>query len=266
MRNRQDRLHELCVQVRSESDLLRLYNAVTEINDILASILSEVTQALHSRNLRLETLPGHGLVDLTDHDADDPHRKAVVVPFPVTGVETTRHHKVAFYSDDLQLLADVTRFVGAALKGRNSAIVVATESHRNSLLPRLRAHGLDIGTALQEGRYIAVDAAETLSTFVVNGVPDPARFMEACGALILTAAKAAQGQHPRVAVFAEDLHVLWERGNLKAVIQVEQLCNRLAELHDVDILCGYSLGSGRGGMDNLFFERICAEHSAVYSH
>ena len=95
---------------------------------------------------------------------------------------------------------------------------------------------------------------------------DAARFMEACGTLILTAAKAAQGRHPHVAVFAEDVHLLWERDNPEALIQVEQLCNKLAKLYDVDILCGYSLGSVERGMDDHIFQRICAEHSAVYSY
>jgi len=183
---------------------------------------------------------------------------------PTTVVGVAPRHEVAFYSDDLQLLDHVTQFIGSALKAGNAAIVVATDSHRNNLLPRLQAFGVDIGTAIQQGRYIAVDADETLSTFVINGMPDPARFMEACGTLTLTAAKAALGQPPRVAVFAEDVHLLWERGNPEAVIQVEQLCNKLAQLYDVDILCGYSLGSGRGRMDDYFFQRIFAEHSAVH--
>ena len=184
---------------------------------------------------------------------------------PTNVVEIVRRHEVAFYSNDLQLLDDVTQFIGGALKAGNAAIVVATESHRNNLLPRLQAFGLDISTAIQESRYIAVDAAETLSIFVVNGMPDPARFMEACGTLIQTAAKAAQGQPARVAVFAEDVHVLWERGNPEAVIQVEQLCNKLAQLYDVDILCGYFLGSVEGGMDDHLYQRLVAEHSSAYS-
>jgi DNA-binding NarL/FixJ family response regulator len=186
------------------------------------------------------------------------HGKGLKAP---TTMGIAPHHEVALYSDDLQLLNHVTQFIGIALKAGNAAIVVATDSHRNNLVPRLQAFGLDIGTAIQEGRYIAVDAAEALSMFIVDGVPHPARFMEACGTLILTAAKAAQG---RVAVFAEDVQLLWERGNPEAVIQVEQLCNQLAQLYDVDILCGYSLVSGRGGMEDHVFQRIFAEHSAVH--
>ena len=149
---------------------------------------------------------------------------------PIVAADIARHHEVAFYSDDLQLLDHVTQFIGLALNDGKAAIVVATDSHRNNLLPRLQAFGLDIRTVIPEGRYIAVGAAETLSTFVVNGMPDQARFMETCGALILTAAKAAQGQHRRVAVFAEDVQLLWERGNPEAVIRVEQLCDELAQL------------------------------------
>ena len=61
-----------------------------------------------------------------------------------------------------------TQFIGAALKAGNAAIVVATESHRDSLLPRLQAYGLDIGAAIEQGRYISLDAADTLSTFMLN--------------------------------------------------------------------------------------------------
>ena len=46
---------------------------------------------------------------------------------------------------------------------------------------------------------------------------------------------------------------------------VEHLWNEIAKTYDVDILCGYPLGSFQGGMDSHIFQRICAEHSAVHS-
>jgi len=57
------------------------------------------------------------------------------------------------------LTGDLTQFIAAALHAGNAAIVVATESHRESLLLRFQAHGLDIGTAIEKGRYIPLDAA-----------------------------------------------------------------------------------------------------------
>jgi DNA-binding NarL/FixJ family response regulator len=178
--------------------------------------------------------------------------------------EIVHHHEVGFYSTDRCLLDDLTQYIGAALKAGDAAIVVATESHRDRLLPRLQAYGLDMGAAIEQGRYIALDAAERLSTFMVNGMPDPSRFVEGFGNLILTAAKAAIGS-AHVAIFGECVHLLWAQGRAEAAIQLEKLGNQLAQTYNVDILCGYSLGSVQGGMDSHCFQRICAEHSAVYS-
>jgi len=47
-------------------------------------------------------------------------------------------------------------------------------------------------------------------------------------------------------------------------IATEKLGNQLANLYDVDILCGYSVGN-HGGMDTHLFQQICAQHSAVHS-
>ena len=111
----------------------------------------------------------------------------------------------------------------------------------------------------------SLDAADTLSTFMLNGMPDPVRFLKLFGNLIVTAPKAAKGDQARVAIFGEMCHLLWAQGNAEAAIQVEKLGNQLVKTYDVDILCGYSLGSVQGGMDSHIFQRICAEHSAVHS-
>jgi DNA-binding NarL/FixJ family response regulator len=106
-----------------------------------------------------------------DRTPSRPPHAQTDVKVPIIAADIARHHEVAFYSDDLQLLDDVTRFIGVALKAGNAAIVVATESHRNNLLPRLQAFGLNIGTVIQEGRYIAVDAAETLPHSLLMACP-----------------------------------------------------------------------------------------------
>ena len=62
--------------------------------------------------------------------------------------------------------------------------VVATESHRDSLFQRLKAQGLDVDAAIKHGRYISLDVAKTLSTFMVNDMPDSERFFEVVGGLV----------------------------------------------------------------------------------
>jgi CheY-like chemotaxis protein len=180
-------------------------------------------------------------------------------------MEIPRRHEVGFYPDDATLLVDLTQFIGTALKAGHGAIVVATESHRNSLLRRLETHGVDIAAAIELGKYISVDAADSLSAFMLNRTPDPARFLKLFGDLIVTVAAAAKKEQARVAVFGEGVQLLWEQGNAEAAIQVERLTHWIVKTYDVDILCGYCLGTVQGGMDSHFFQGICKEHSAVYS-
>jgi CheY-like chemotaxis protein len=236
------------VKAHAESDLLAAINAV-----------------LCSERFVGRGVAGLDFTGVADARTPEGVRSTTVFAPLQQDMEIARHHEVGFYSDDRWFLDDLTQFIGAALKAGSAAIVVATESHRNSLLPRLRVHGLDIGAAIEQGRYIALDAAETLSALMLNDMPNPSRFLKLFGNLIVTAAEAAKGEQARVAVFGECVHLLWAQGNAEAAIQFEKLGNLLAKAYDVDILCGYSPGSVQGGMDSHIFQRICAEHSAVHS-
>ena len=187
------------------------------------------------------------------------------MPVQPRGIEIVHRHEVGFYSDDNSLLDGFTHFIGTALKAGNAVIVVASESHRNNLLPRLQANGLDIGSAIEQGRYISLDRAGILSTFMVNDMPDPVRFLKTTGDLILNAAQAAKGEHPRVAACGECAPLLWAQGMPEAAIRLEQLWNEIAKSYDVDIFCGYPLGSFQAGSGSYIFDKICAEHSAVHS-
>jgi hypothetical protein len=46
---------------------------------------------------------------------------------------------------------------------------------------------------------------------------------------------------------------------------LERLWNELAQQYNVDSLCGYPIERFRGKEQGLVYQRICAEHSAVYS-
>ena len=208
----------------------------------------------------------HGFTGASDaRTAGSARGNKVFVPLQRQNIEIARRHEAGFYSDDAIFLDGFTQFIGAALKAGNAVIVVATELHRGSLLPRLQAHGLDIGAAIEQGRYISLDAADTLSTFMINDQPDPVRFQKVVGDLVTTAAKAAKGEHPRVAACGECAPLLWEQGNSEAAIRLEQLWDKIAKTYDVDVLCGYPLDSFHGEQGSLTFQRICAEHSAVHS-
>ena len=233
--------------------------------DAGGELLEAVDAVLRGGQFVGKRYSGHDFVGASDAGASDEFRiKSPIAPLH-QNTEIAHRHDVGFYSDDARLLDDLTRFIGAALKSGNAAIVVATESHRESLLPRLQAHGLDIGTAIEQGRYVALDAADTLSALMRNGMPDPVRFSNLLGNLIVTVSNAVTGKQARVSIFGECVHLLWTQGNAEAAVQFEKLGNQLAKIYDVDILCGYSLGGVEIGMEDHIVQQICAEHSAVYS-
>ena len=186
--------------------------------------------------------------------------------FAATSGEKAPHrHEVLFYSDETVLLDRFTHFIAAALKAGNAAIVLATKSHRYALLLRLKAEGVDADGALQLGTYVPLDAADSLSRVMVDGLPDPLRFFEGIGGLIEAAAKATKSGQPRVVVCGEGVALLHAEGKADAAIRIERGCNDLVKTHDVDILCAYPLGSFQGEQDELVLQSIYAEHSAVYS-
>ena len=228
-----------------------------------AELLPAVEAVLEGKGFVSVNLTGSTRRDLENElTARDFGGEKVITQTPRRSMEKAHQHEVGFYSDQRAFLEIVTQLIGTALDIGNAVIVVATESHRDSLLSRLEARGLDIGGAVNQGRYVALDAAEVLYAFMHNGMPDPVLFMRAFGNLISTAAKVAKVGHPRVAIFGECVHLLWAEGNADAAIAMEKLGNQLVKAYAVDILCGYSVSPD--GMDAHIFQRICAEHSAVY--
>ena len=214
--------------------------------DFQRDFLPAIQAVLRGQQFVSSSLKGYELTDTAGEKA--PHR-----------------HEVLFYSDDTVLLDSLARFVAAALKAGNAAIVLATKPHRDSLVQRLKAEGVDTDDALQRGTYISLDAADTLSTIMDNDMPDPVRFFGGIGGLIEAAAKAAKPEQPQVVVFGEAVALLQAEGRADAAIRFEQLGNDLTKTHNVDILCAYALSSFHGEEDQHVFQSICAEHSAVYS-
>jgi len=232
-------------------------------SDAAGELLSAIKAVLEGKRFISVRLASCDTEPADLKSAEGTSRDTVVAVAPRLDANNLRRHEVGFYSDDQGLVDAATKFIGDALKLGNAAIVLATEPHQNSLLRTLQACGLDVGAAIEQGRYIQLDVALALSTFIVDGMPDTVRFFETFSKLIKTASNATKQEHPRVAFFGESVHVLWEQGNPNAAIQIEKLCNQLAQKYDLDMLCGYCLGRIKGAMDTAFFQDICLEHSAV---
>lgn len=168
-------------------------------------------------------------------------------------------HFVQFYEADGFLLNSLSGFIGKAITSGDAAIVVATQQHRNGLDELLLANGLDVTAAKTSGRYVSLDAAEMLSKFMVDGLPEPARFNEVIGGVI---ASVTDGRS-RIRAFGEMVAVLWAEGNHDAAIRLEELWNDLQKAHSFSLFCAYPM-NGLGG--EKFVEphsSVCSVHSRV---
>src|SRR6185437_11626669 len=78
---------------------------------------------------------------------------------------TTSAHTVQFYETDTFLLDAVAAFLLAGLRAGETDIVVATPEHRAALDTRVLAADLDMAATRAAGRYVTLDADETLAQF-----------------------------------------------------------------------------------------------------
>ena len=223
----------------------------------LFAAIETVVQGNRYISKRLRSTPG-----LKVHSPQTPTAIAgperIQITFP-------HNHEVAFYSDDQSLLEGFALFAGMALKRSKAVIVLASERHREALLAMLQASGVDMPVAIEQGRYVALDPAETLSSFMVDGLPDPVRFHKAAVDLITKTAVSVGGDTSRVVACGECAPLLWQKGNAEAAIRLERLWDEIGKAYSVQIFCGYMLASFQGGIGSFVFEKICKVHSAVLS-
>jgi PAS domain S-box-containing protein len=172
-------------------------------------------------------------------------------------------HVVQFYQDDKFLIDVVSRFVGSALAAGDATVLIATAAHREGVEQVLRKRGLEIGPAARQGRFVAVDATETLSQFMVDGLPDEERFRKVVGAILAQAAASVSGER-RIAAFGEMVNILWATGNYEAALRLEQLWNRIAKEKSFSLLCAYPITGFDSAKHTEAFLNICGEHGAVF--
>jgi len=166
-------------------------------------------------------------------------------------------HSVQFYEDDATLIDVVADFIGTGLSSGDTAIVLATPSHRSGVEERLREWGLDLDAAVAGGRYTAPDVAEALSRFMVDGTPNAERY-----AATVSAIQTDLCQTRPVRLFGEMVGLLAAQGNSTAAVRLERLGNELPRRLPVSRLCAYHIGDfGTAAAGAL--SDICSAHDVV---
>lgn len=168
-------------------------------------------------------------------------------------------HLVEFYETESLLVESVQNFFRPALLAGDPVILVATPGHRSAFVAALEASGVGVQEARHSGRFVDLDAAETLSRFMVDGAPDPDRFDRVVGGLVRSSGR----RNPRMRIYGEMVALLWDEDNRVAAIALENMWNALSERELYTLLCAYPLSSMEWGPDNAPFREICSTHSSV---
>jgi anti-sigma regulatory factor (Ser/Thr protein kinase) len=168
-------------------------------------------------------------------------------------------HIVGFYGNDEQLVAAIDEYLELGPAEKDVAVVVATPGHREALLSRFAANGIDVQQARRSGSLVCLDAEDTLAAICIDGKCDPPRFDETVGTVIRSAA-ARGGQ---VRAFGEMVALLWQRGDVVATMELERLWNALAGEVSFSLFCAYPAPSGIDDASAL--DEVCALHTAVCS-
>lgn len=168
-------------------------------------------------------------------------------------------HFVQFCETDEFLISSVGKFISAGLMQGDTCIVLATQAHRDGFDAYLKAEGLDVSKAREWGKYIALDAASTLSQIMVDGAIDQVSFYKVIGEIIQQAVKSGHA----VRVFGELVALLWAEGNRAEAIHLEDLWNELAGHYSFSLFCAYPMEGFDGEALGTEFAEICKQHARV---
>jgi MEDS: MEthanogen/methylotroph, DcmR Sensory domain len=155
-------------------------------------------------------------------------------------------HIVYPYTDDRRLADAVSFYANCGLVRGDAVILIVTEAHRHAIKRYLDAD-FDVQSLEASGQLSFLDAAETMSAFMVDGSPDPELFQRAVKTLIDRARRVEPtGRKREVRLSGEMVNLLWP-SNCVAAERLEALWNEVISEYSIPRLCGYSVyGPGRG--------------------
>jgi hypothetical protein len=170
-----------------------------------------------------------------------------------------RGHTVQFYGGDDELLHSAGGYLSEALDTGSAVIVVAPAAQRMAFGTRLAARDSRFAATRPRGGLLALDAAQTMSRFLIDDRPDPAAFERVIGHLVRQAGatgRPVRGYDGMVAL-------LWAAGHVSAAIELEALWNDLGRSLPFSLFCAYpaQLVAGPGYAEAL--DEVCGLHSTV---
>src|SRR5712691_6272268 len=169
--------------------LERSYYSISEVAELLGVSRVSIWRWISSGKLPVSRL-GHRTVRIKREDLQQllrpmrPTNRPDPAPLAHIHPNDTPEHFVLFYDADRFLVDGVVDFISPALRNGDPGLVVATPAHRLRIEQKLENAGVDVHAAQAQGRYTALDAADTLAQFMLDGTPDAGLFDDTVGHVI----------------------------------------------------------------------------------
>jgi len=178
-------------------------------------------------------------------------------------LKTPGAHVVQFFPDDASLVDVLGHFVVTGLAAGDAVVAIATDRHLDACSRYARARGEDLARAAAEGRYVGLDAAAVLATFMAGGRPIATRFADSVGDVIARAGGVGARGHVRA--FGEMVALLWADGLRDGALRLEDLWNDLSLDLPFGLLCAYPDCVFDDADDASALLDICGRHSQAAS-
>lgn len=136
------------------------------------------------------------------------------------------NHLVQFYGEEGELVRNVSGYLREGAERGESLIVIASPA---------RVEAFTAGLPGRD-RLTLLDAEDTLSRFMDDGLPDWELFDGLVGRLIRDTASRSGA---RIRAYGEMVDLLWTSGRLHAAATLEGYWNRLLETHSFGLFCAY---------------------------
>jgi hypothetical protein len=165
------------------------------------------------------------------------------------------NHLVSFYQNESDLIDELQGYILSGLSRGEGCVVIATPEHRALLNDSLASVGVNIQRVTADSSYIALDAEETLASFMHDDWPDAEKFQKVIRKVLMS----ARGRGRNVRAFGEMVAILWDNGHQKAALRLEHLWNDLINAESFHLFCAYP--SRFFSVDSGGFPDVCAAHS-----
>lgn len=169
----------------------------------------------------------------------------------------TCEHLVQFYDSDADLCDSVVPYLAEGVSAGESVLVLATEPHLRAFADALAELEVGLELAVDEGRYVALDAADLLKRIRSGAAISALEFELLIGSLVRDRTATGDG----LRAYGELVALLWDEGDTAAAIEFEGLWNELCDREEFSLFCGYRAAPTRIGQEAV--RQVCRHHTHV---